>query len=160
MALDEDDFTPEQRRALRSPKARALFACVKATPGLCTAELQRAVGVGSGTVRHHLSALLDAELVKVERKGRRKCYFSSSVSLEDLSPRLRLALRGPSRRDVAAAIAAEGEVTVAEIIGTTHLSRRSAYYHVNHLIAAGLAERCGRLIVAKPPLTVALRETV
>ena len=86
------------------------------------------------------------------------CFFPATAVPEEFILHVRAALRGSERRAVAEAIAAGGETTIRGIAAATGISDRSAYYHTRQLIAAGLAERRGYTIAAKPDLLIALRE--
>lgn len=60
--------------ALAPPARRRLADVVRAEPGLHAAALAERVGLGRSTVHHHLSALESADLVRVERGLRARCF--------------------------------------------------------------------------------------
>lgn len=64
----------EALSALAPAPRRRLADVVRAEPGLHAAAIAERVGVARSTVHHHLSALEDAGLVRVERGLRARCF--------------------------------------------------------------------------------------
>lgn len=91
-----DDFRAEVADARGSPMfARALLAAkamaderrllalalLKRRGELCACELQAALGVTHATVSHHMSTLAEADLVRVERRGK-WAYYSLAPEID------------------------------------------------------------------------------
>jgi DNA-binding transcriptional ArsR family regulator len=74
--LESDRFGPALRRAKAFADEHRLLALalLKRRKELCACEIQAATGLTHATVSHHMSVLVDAQLVRTRRQGKWMYY--------------------------------------------------------------------------------------
>ena len=146
-------------RLLDAPVRRQILDLVARQPGLPVGELQALLGVGWGTLHHHLRKLEDADLIHTSLVGRRRL-----VHLGRDDPHAGLAiLRGRTARRIAETIASHPAISITDVARLTGGSPRAVYYHVKRLVEAGLVATEGQTRYARlaptPLLPPMLRDT-
>lgn len=88
--------------------AEPVQACCSRSDGLCGCDIEEFLGLSQPTVSHHMKQLVDAGLVKAERRGRWVYYDLEPAALRELAATLEsLASAGEARqRAVSAASSA------------------------------------------------------
>lgn len=118
----------------RSAGRRRLLHAIAAEPGSHLRGLQRATGLGWGTLSYHLTVLQRAGLVRLERRGRRVHVVPTGIRAEAAHF---LGARGAASK-VYAALAANGGLTQREVARATGISVALASHHLRALAAEGL----------------------
>lgn len=125
-------------KVLENANRRALHAAIAAVPGRSVADLARATGFAEVVVRHHLGMLLLHRMVREENAGRLR-FFYVVDNASTLSAIAMAALRDPTRRRVAEAIAAAprglSQLETAAMLG---ISPRLVSHHLGRLREVGL----------------------
>lgn len=132
-------------------KRRAILAAVRRRPGLGVTELAAEVGLGSGSFYAHLKALQAEGLLAVRRRGKFRFVFpgDAAPARGALRPAPRL---GAKARPVAAFLAANPGVDLADALERLPVERRTAYYHVRRFVRDGLltSDAPGRYVGLRP----------
>lgn len=114
-------------------------------PGLPVAQLREQLGIGWGTIYHHLVKLGEEGALHTVVVGRRRLLFAASFE-EDLHVvKARAHLRGRTAARIAQAIAEHGPVSVTVLAERLGESPRTLYYHVGHLLDHGLVTSSPRM---------------
>jgi DNA-binding MarR family transcriptional regulator len=126
---------------LEHPVRAQIFTTIKQHPGIHASQLAREVGVGWGTVSHHLDKLSKATMVTTRKVNNQKCFFEHGGTV--------------SRQDMEAAGAVKGE-TAGAIAGFVHrhpmtsqkdladalgISAALTSFHVKKLTNLGVLEK-------------------
>lgn len=145
-------------RLLSAPVRRQVLDVVARHPGLPVGELQAMVGVGWGTLHHHLKKLEEAGLVRTVSVGRRRIVHLAGAGAHEGFA----LLRGRTARTVARAIVQNPGIGIADLARLSGGSPRAVYYHVKRLAEAGLVTSGGNTryahLSAAEPLPRILRE--
>lgn len=127
---------PSPTTAPSGPRA-TILALVAEQPGIALSELLAALGIGWGSLYHHIGKLQDAGAIEVRRKGRRSLVFPADGDSTRFGDEQGL-LRGATVRRVAQAVLEHPGRNVLEISDALSITPRTVYYHVNRLLKAGL----------------------
>ena len=116
-----------------------ILAAVRAEPGLTVGDLQRALQVSQGTLHYHLLRLRAYGEVTCVPSGRRRLVFPASQAREDVDLAAAVArLRGATARRIAEYLTRAAPASIADIAAALGARPRVIYYHVGHLLRAGL----------------------
>ena len=116
-----------------------LLALLRREPGLHHMELVRRLGKGNGTVEHHLLRMVRAGTVRRVQTPGYTCYFASGpADAPDPQAALRVALRAPTARRLAAAVARAPPSSLSQLAQALGIAVSTAHYHAGRLVAAGL----------------------
>lgn len=128
------------RDLLEDPTRQRIYEAVHASPGIHHNELQRELGVGHGTLAHHLDQLLDAGLVRSVRLRGYRCLFPPDIRDEDPGEAAR-ALRSGKARRMLASVVREPAHSNAQLADRLDIPPSTVSYHVRALEEVGLVER-------------------
>lgn len=119
---------------------RRIMNYIEANPGIHFRAMQRDLGIGSGTLTHHLHKLEAEEFVKSESDGQMRHYYPAGMKVQ---PTIHLNL---TQQKILYTIKANPGITPSEIAHKTGLTKKVAYYNVSVLANAGLVavEKDGR----------------
>lgn len=127
-------------RLLDSPGRQRILAMAHSHPGEPVGTFLERLGMGWGTLHHHLKRLEDAGLLHTRAAGRRRLVYPGPAA--ETIPALekgRAILAGRTTRRVADAILARPGVGIEQLVVGLGESPRAVYYHVKRLVDAGLA---------------------
>ena len=132
-------------RGLDHPNRRRIYQHLLMLPGDHFRSIVRTLRLGSGTVRHHLTILLDQAIVRREdRNGRARYYVRGS---EDQSEHNALFMSHWAHRDVRSrillALDRVKEARPAALARDLGTSRQLVSYHLAHLANTGSVRRIG-----------------
>lgn len=121
-------FSRLRRDTLLDQDVRArIHAAVAADPGIHFAALRRRLGIGNGTLVHHVRVMESAGLIRSRRRGR---YVRYALPGARVPPRLT-----PRERDVIARLDGQDAAGLARDLG---ISRQAAHQHLRRLQAKGI----------------------
>ena len=124
-------------RALRSPARRRILDILDERGFLATGELRKELGVGWGTLHHHLKRLGEVGLVVVIPVGRRRIVMRPEGRLVPLAA-LQTRLRTSAGRRIAAVIEASPGLCARDVIAASGQRAWVVYRHLRELRKAGL----------------------
>lgn len=79
------DLALARAKAMSDEKRLLALALIKRRGEMCACEVQAALDLSHGTVSHHMNALADAELVRIERRGK-FAYYALHPDAEEMIP--------------------------------------------------------------------------
>jgi len=134
-----------RHRLLQSEQRHALVELVERAPGLTINELRAGLGMGWGTLYHHLRALESTGRVHSVALGRRRLVYPTPVA-SDRRVMAEALLRGRTARAIAQYVAGAPNAGVAQIAKALGLRPRVVYYHAKRLTDLGVltATHAGR----------------
>jgi predicted transcriptional regulator len=129
----------EDDEILKHPNRARINELIRAEPGIHFQDLARRVGLGRGTLDHHLRKLVDAELVTIRRSGGYACCFpkgSGAIDrrLMDAAP----VLRSQGGRAVLQVVARRPGTSNRDLAMELGLAPSTVSYHLKKLELAGL----------------------
>lgn len=127
-----------------SPLRQQILAIVRAQPGIPIGELMGRLGIGWGTVYHHIAKLTRQGLIRTHASGRRRLIFPAPYAIEPQEAPGFAIVRGATAQRIARSILAKPGQSVGEICQDVAESPRVVYYHVKRLLEAGLVESSSR----------------
>jgi predicted transcriptional regulator len=135
------------------PSRKAVHGCVAENAGAHLRDVARRCGLPLGTALYHLDCLERAGLLVARRDGRYKRYFPAS-GIGRREKEVLCLLRHDAPRRIARALLAGEPLTQRGICALVGVSRSTVSFHLNRLLAEGVAERQE----ARPERRYALRE--
>ncbi len=129
---------------LKHPLRTQVFQAIQGRPGIHASELARTVGVGWGTITHHLDKLEKAGLVTTRKVNNQKCFFEQggAVSRQDMA--VASAVRAGTASEIAAFVTEHpmtSQKSMAEALG---VSPALASFHVKKLVHLGVLDKMRR----------------
>lgn len=150
-----------QLAPLAYPTRRRIYEHLLSLPGDHFRSIVRSVGLGIGTVSHHLDVLLEAGIVEARYMNGRRRYFPSGQGAD--ADRNMLYNRHWSSRDVRIrvwfTVRRLGPARLAAVAQALGISRQLAAYHLARLEQMGHVRRVGRRYEAtnkEPPVSTML----
>jgi len=129
---------PTRERLLQSPQRQRILDHVEADPGLTLGDLKARVGVGWGTLYHHVERMSEAALLRSVVVGRRHVVFPAASPRDDVEAAMCGILRGKTALRLAVALTARPRQSILDLSTSLGLSPRAVYYHVKRMVDAGL----------------------
>lgn len=123
--------------SLGHPLRARIAALVAAEPGIHLMEIQRRIGKGNGTTRHHVRVLVRAGALVPRRAGRYVCYYPPEVQ----DPRLQILgglLRSEVARRLLQEVSARPGLAVAQLARRVGADPTTVRYHLRRFHEAGL----------------------
>jgi predicted transcriptional regulator len=87
-------------RALNLDVRRRIFECISESPGVHFREIQRRVGIATGSLDYHLHFLYKSGLVRTERQGKYLRYYSVTKHFDEEEKSVLLLLRNDKIRHI------------------------------------------------------------
>lgn len=115
----------------------ALLASLVDHPGLPLAKAKERLGVGWGTIYHHVARLERSGAIRSIVQGRRRLLVLGGAPEAEAVARFAL-LEGMTARLLAEAILAQPGIGLRELARRSGVSERATYYHLKRLTEAGL----------------------
>ncbi len=126
---------------LNHPMRAQIFDVIKEHPGIHASQLAREMGVGWGTITHHLDKLQRGEMVTTRRVNNQKCFFEQGGEISRADMAIASALKGDTAASIAAFVQAQpmtSQKTMAEALG---ISPALASFHVKKLVNLGVLDK-------------------
>lgn len=127
---------------LEHPRRAQVLQLVQAEPGVHFQDLARRLGIGRGTLEHHLRKMLAAGLLAKVQHGGYACYFPKGAvdrRVMDTAP----LLRSTGGRAVFDAVRSQPGRSGRELALALGLSQSTVSYHLRRLQEAGLVFGAG-----------------
>ncbi|MFC7133334.1 MULTISPECIES: winged helix-turn-helix transcriptional regulator [Salinibaculum] len=133
---------------LELPTRRAIYQRIVDTPGIHVRALFDDLDLAKGTVQYHLRWLEDEDIVEVSDDGEYTRYYPAD-SFDESDRQVLNALRRTLARRVLAYLAAEEQLTTADLADHLDKSNSTISWHLSKLQDAGLVEkhRDGRCVL-------------
>lgn len=128
----------QERQLKEHPVRRRILGTLKVSPGASITDLRREVGIGWGTVQHHLYLLRQAGVVKGVVHGRSHRFYRTDAP-EDDGPTMALLRRG-RLIEVAKAIVRQPGVRQQQLTRSIEISRKVFRRYADLLADAGLVK--------------------
>ncbi|HUR69225.1 MAG TPA: ArsR family transcriptional regulator [Candidatus Thermoplasmatota archaeon] len=136
----------ERGSLMENPRRALVHDTLKRLPGSTVADLVRATKITEVVVRHHLRMLEDHQLVVVRGEGKLRAYFALDGATSAAAMLLHVALKDPTRRRVAQAVAsAATPASQRDLVAQLGLSQRLVSYHLTKLEEQGLVSGSGAM---------------
>lgn len=126
---------------LEHPVRSQVFETIQNHPGIHASQLARDVGVGWGTISHHLDKLERARLVAARKVNNQKCYFEQGGAVSRQDMEVASAVKGDTAGRIAAFVhhhPMSSQKVLAEALG---ISPALASFHTKKLVNLGVLEK-------------------
>ncbi|WP_342678380.1 winged helix-turn-helix transcriptional regulator [Methanofollis sp. UBA420] len=135
-----------RRHPLDNEKRKAIYTCIRESPGISFAEIVQATGISRGTTQYHLVRLRAARLVRAVRRDSLTGYFESKNACGTMEQTILLHLRSPTEEQILALLLETPDLSQSEIAEAVGVAGPTVAWHMKRLIADGIAasERDGR----------------
>jgi DNA-binding MarR family transcriptional regulator len=134
----------EDDEILKHPLRAQVFSTIQANPGIHASELARRLGVGWGTIVHHLDRLEKGELVAIRKVNNQKCFFEMGGKVSRLDMAVAGAVRGDSASQIAAFVQSHPMTSQKAMAEQLAISPALASFHVKKLVGMGVLEKARR----------------
>jgi DNA-binding transcriptional ArsR family regulator len=126
---------------LEHPLRSQIFQVIQGNPGVHASGLARQVGVGWGTITHHLEKLEKGHLVAVRKVNNQKCFFENGgrVSRQDMA--IAGAVKGDTAGDIAAFVTSHPMTSQKQMAESLGLSPALVSFHVKKLVNLGVLDK-------------------
>lgn len=129
---------------LEHPMRRQIHDTIREKPGIHASELTRTLGVGWGTIVHHLDKLERARLVAVRRINNQRCYFEAGGQVNRNDMATVGAVRSGSAHEIAQFVASHPMTSQKAMAGHLGMSPALASFHVKKLVQLGVLQKVRR----------------
>lgn len=131
----------ENDELLEHPLRSQIFQVIQSNPGIHASGLARQVGVGWGTITHHLEKLERGSLVATRKVNNQKCFFENGgrVSRQDMA--IAGAVKGDTAGDIAGFVSAHPMTSQKQMAESLGLSPALVSFHVKKLVNLGVLDK-------------------
>jgi DNA-binding transcriptional ArsR family regulator len=126
---------------LEHPLRAQIFQVIQTNPGVHASGLARQVGVGWGTITHHLEKLEKGHLVATRKVNNQKCFFENGgkVSRQDMA--IAGAVKGDTAGDIAGFVTSHPMTSQKQMAEALDLSPALVSFHVKKLVNLGVLDK-------------------
>jgi DNA-binding transcriptional ArsR family regulator len=126
---------------LEHPLRSQIFHVIQENPGIHASGLARQVGVGWGTITHHLEKLERGHLVAIRKVNNQKCFFENGgkVSRQDMA--IAGAVKGDTASDIAQFVTTHPMTSQKQMAESLGLSPALVSFHVKKLVNLGVLDK-------------------
>ncbi|MDD4254531.1 MAG: winged helix-turn-helix transcriptional regulator [Methanofollis sp.] len=135
-----------RRHPLDNEKRKAIYACIRESPGISFAEIVHVTGISRGTAQYHIICLRAAHLIRAVRRDSLTGYFESKNTCGPMEQTILLHLRSPTEEQILTLLLETPDLSQSEIAGAVGVAGPTVAWHMKRLIADGIveSERNGR----------------
>lgn len=126
---------------LDHPVRAQIMGTIQSHPGIHASQLAREVGVGWGTVSHHLDKLSRANLVTTRKVNNQKCFFEQGGAVSRQDMEAASAVKGDTAGRVAGFVHAHPMTSQKELAESLGISAALASFHVKKLVNLGVLDK-------------------
>lgn len=126
---------------LNHPVRGQLFQVVRENPGIHASALARRMGVGWGTITHHLDKLEKAQLLATRKVNNQKCFFENGGRVSRHDMQVASAVRGETAGEIAAYVTIHPMTSQKSMAAALGVSPALASFHVKKLVNLGVLEK-------------------
>lgn len=126
---------------LEHPLRSQIFQVIQTNPGIHASGLARQVGVGWGTITHHLEKLERGHLVAIRKINNQKCFFENggTVSRNDMA--VAGAVKGDTAGDIAGYVLGHPMTSQKDMAAALGISPALVSFHVKKLVNLGVLDK-------------------
>lgn len=126
---------------LEHPVRQQLFDTISGQPGIHASELAREVGIGWGTVSHHLQKLEKGRMIATRKVNNQRCYFQNGGSVGSTDMEVVSAVKGDKAGLIAQFVHHHPMTSQKQMCEGLDISPALASFHVKKLVNLGVLER-------------------
>ncbi len=126
---------------LDHPMRSQIFDVIKEHPGIHASQLAREMGVGWGTITHHLDKLQRGQMVTTRRVNNQKCFFEQGGEISRADMQIASALKGDTASSIAAFVQAQPMTSQKAMAEALDISPALASFHVKKLVNLGVLDK-------------------
>ncbi len=131
----------QDNELLEHPVRGQIFQAIQTTPGIHASQIARDMGVGWGTVTHHLSKLEKARLVAARNVNNHKCYFENGGTVSRADMEVASALKSDTASSIAAFVVHHPMASQKQVAEALGISAALTSFHVKKLVTYGVLEK-------------------
>ncbi len=131
----------QDNQLLEHPVRGQIFQTIQATPGIHASQIARDMGVGWGTVTHHLTKLEKARLVAARTVNNHKCYFENGGTVSRADMEVASALKNDTASGIAAFVVHHPMASQKQVAEALGISAALTSFHVKKLVSYGVLEK-------------------
>lgn len=126
---------------LEHPLRSQIFQVIQTNPGIHASGLARQVGVGWGTITHHLEKLEKGQLVATRKINNQKCFFEQGGKVSRLDMSVAGAVKGDTVSDIAGFVLGHPMTSQKDMADALGLSPALVSFHVKKLVNLGVLDK-------------------
>lgn len=126
---------------LDHPVRSKIFSTIQQHPGIHASQLAREVGVGWGTVSHHLDKLDRAKMVTTRKVNNQKCFFEQGGTISRQDMEAASAIKGDTAGAIAGFVHANPMTSQKDMAEALGISAALASFHVKKLTNLGVLDK-------------------
>ncbi len=126
---------------LDHPVRSQIFTTIKQHPGIHASQLAREVGVGWGTVSHHLDKLAKASMVTTRKVNNQKCFFEQGGTISRQDMEAASAVKGDTAGAIAGFVHRHPMTSQKDLAEALGISAALASFHVKKLTNLGVLDK-------------------
>ncbi len=126
---------------LEHPVRSKIFSTIQQHPGIHASQLAREVGVGWGTVSHHLDKLDRAKMVTTRKVNNQKCFFEQGGTISRQDMEAASAIKGDTAGAIAGFVHANPMTSQKDMAEALGISAALASFHVKKLTNLGVLDK-------------------
>lgn len=126
---------------LEHPVRQQIYEAIGSNPGIHASELAREVGIGWGTVSHHLQKLQKGSMVAERKVNNQKCFFHNGGTVGSTDMEVAGAVRGDSASRIAQFVHHHPMTSQKDMCTALDMSPALASFHVKKLANLGVLEK-------------------
>lgn len=126
---------------LEHPLRGQIFQVIQSNPGIHASGLARQVGVGWGTITHHLEKLEKGHLVATRKINNQKCFFENGGKVSRLDMAVAGAVKGDTASDIAGFVLGHPMTSQKDMAAALDISPALVSFHVKKLVNLGVLDK-------------------
>jgi DNA-binding transcriptional ArsR family regulator len=126
---------------LEHPLRGQIFQVIQSNPGIHASGLARQVGVGWGTITHHLEKLEKGHLVATRKINNQKCFFENGGKVSRLDMAVAGAVKGDTASDIAGFVLGHPMTSQKDMAAALGISPALVSFHVKKLVNLGVLDK-------------------
>lgn len=126
---------------LDHPLRAQVFQVIQGNPGIHASGLARQVGVGWGTITHHLEKLEKGHLVAIRKINNQKCFFENGGAVSRLDMTVAGAVKGDTASDIAGYVLGHPMTSQKDMAASLGISPALVSFHVKKLVNLGVLDK-------------------
>jgi DNA-binding transcriptional ArsR family regulator/uncharacterized protein YjbJ (UPF0337 family) len=126
---------------LEHPVRQQIYETIGTTPGIHASELAREVGIGWGTVSHHLEKLRKGNMVAARKVNNQNCFFHNGGAVGSTDMEVAGAVKGDNASRIAEFVHHHPMTSQKDMCEVLDMSPALASFHVKKLSNLGVLEK-------------------
>lgn len=126
---------------LEHPVRGDIFTMIRTNPGIHASQLARELGVGWGTISHHLDKLQKGHVVTTRKVNNQKCYFEQGGTVSRIDMEVASAVKGDTAGSIARFVHGHPMASQKQVAEALDISPALASFHVRKLVHLGVLDK-------------------